>query len=131
MPQIYDFARKEIGVTAKKFYTIPKILITGSLEVMEKYGIDVPFVDYDIYNIEAEALGQTIIYSDDRTPEVDRSELLIQDRSDLNKIKTPDFNSDRRFPLIIEMYSLFRKLTGIEPVLQFCAPFFGCKYQGN
>lgn len=121
--QIHEFTRKEIGVSAKEFYTTPRLLISGSLEVMEKYGIDVPAVDYDVYNIEAEALGQKITYSHDGTPAIDWSKPLIRDRSDLKKIKTPDFKSDGRFPEVIEMYALFRQLTGTEPVLYFCAPF--------
>ncbi len=40
--QIHDFARKEIGVSAKEFYTSPRMLVFGTLEVMEKYGIDGP-----------------------------------------------------------------------------------------
>lgn len=121
--QIHDFARKEIGSPAKDFYTTPKILLTGSLEVMEKYGVDVPLIDYDVYNIEAEALGQKIIYSNDDTPAIDRSRPLIRDRDGVKKIKTPDFKSDGRFPGVVEMYALFRQLTGAEPILHFCAPF--------
>jgi uroporphyrinogen-III decarboxylase len=91
---------------------------------MEKYGLDVPYLDYDVYNIEAEALGQKIIYSDHEMPDVDRSNPLIQDRNDLSKIRTPDFDSQGRFSKVIEMHNIFRKLTGgAEPVLGFCAPF--------
>lgn len=121
--QIHDFARKETGVSAREFYTSAKTLVSGTLDVMEKYGIDVPDIDYDVYNIEAEALGQKIIYKDDDTPAIDRSKPLIRDRNDLKNIKTPDFKSDGRLANVIEMYTLFYRLTGTEPVLHFCAPF--------
>ena len=62
--QMHEFVMKELGVNAEEFYTTPKLLPGGTLEIMEKYGIDVPFLDYDVYNIEAEALGQAIKYSD-------------------------------------------------------------------
>ena len=121
--QIHEFVRKELGVSAKEFYTTPEILVPGTLEITAQYGLDVPFVDYDVYNIEAEALGQEVVYSESHVPDVDRTRPLIRDRSDLSKIRTPDFDSDGRFPQVLEMNSLFKELTGVEPVLQFCAPF--------
>ena len=121
--QLHEFVMKELGVNAKQFYTTPDFLPAGTLEIMEKYGIDVPFLDYDVYNIEAEALGQEMKYSDHDMPDVDRTKPLIRDRDDLKKIKTPDFDSDGRFSNIIEMQSIFRKITGTAPALSFCAPF--------
>ncbi len=121
--QMHEFAMKELGHAGPEFYTTPEILVKGSLEVMEKYGIDVPLIDYDVYNIEAEALGQNLVFPDQSTPDVDRSSPLIQDRKDLRKIKTPDFYSDGRFPQVVEMASTFRRLTDCEPWLEFCAPF--------
>ena len=87
--QMHEFVMKELGVNAQEFYTTPKLLPGGTLEIMEKYGIDVPFLDYDVYNIEAEALGQAIKYSDRDMPDVDRSRPLIRDRGDLVKNKNP------------------------------------------
>jgi uroporphyrinogen-III decarboxylase len=121
--QIHESVRKELGVSAKEFYTTPDILVPGVLEITEQYGLDVPFADYDVYNIEAEALGQEVVYSESHVPDVDRTRPLIRDRSDLSKIRTPDFDSDARFPQVLEMNFLFKELTGIEPTLQFCAPF--------
>lgn len=121
--QMHEFVMKELGVRAREFYTSPELLATGTLEIFQKYGFDVPFLDFDAYNIEAEALGQKIVYSDKNMPDVDRSKPLIRDRNDLRKIKTPVFDSDGRFPHIIEMYSIFQKLTGVAPALEFCAPF--------
>jgi uroporphyrinogen-III decarboxylase len=121
--QMHQFVRKELGVSAKRFYSTPDILVKGTLETTATYGIDVPLIDYDVYNIEAEALGQKIIYDDQMVPEIDRSAPLLQHRSDLNKIKTPNFNSDGRLPMVLEMYALFQDLTGLDPVLSFCAPF--------
>ncbi len=121
--QMHEFVMKELNVNARKFYTTAETLVTGTLEVCEKYGIDVAFLDYDVYNIEAEALGQRIIYSDSGMPDVDRSRPLIRDRDDLKKIKTPDFDSHGRFPNVIEMCSIYEKLTGLDAGLEFTAPF--------
>jgi len=123
--QLHEFAMKEIGATAREFYTTPQILVPGTLETQAKYGIDVPVLDYDVYNIEAEAIGQAIIYTDTGMPDVDRSRPLIRDRGDLRKIRTPDVENDGRLRQVIEMNKLFHSLIGpgADATLQFCAPF--------
>ena len=121
--QLHEFAMQELGVLAHEFYTNSELLTTGSLEITERYGIDVGFVDYDVYNIEAEALGQTVIFRNQHIPDVDRSIPLITGRRDLINIKTPDFDTAGRFPMVMEIHSLFEKLTGLSPSLQFTSPF--------
>jgi uroporphyrinogen-III decarboxylase len=123
--QLHEFAMKEVGATAKEFYTNARLLVAGTLEVQQKYGIDVPVLDYDVYNIEAEAIGQKMKYSQTDMPDVDRTRPLIRDRDDLKKICAPDFDNQGRFAHVIEMNKLFRNLIGgdTEISLQFCAPF--------
>ena len=81
--QMHEFTMKELGYSGPEFYRSPEILVKGTLEVMKKYGLDVPLIDYDVYNIEAEALGQKLAFPAHGTPDVDRSRPLIQDRKDL------------------------------------------------
>ncbi len=122
--QLHEFALNQLNVSPKKFYTTPELLVRGSLEINGTYGIDVPVLDYDVYNIEAEALGQEIIYSDDFMPDINRAKPLIQDKNDLSKIRTPDFEKDGRFPAVLEMHRLFQELTGgLVGTPGFCAPF--------
>ncbi len=122
--QMHEFALSELNVAPKKFYTTPELFIKGSLDIMEAYGIDMAVLDYDVYNIEAEALGQAIIYSDTGMPDVDRTKPLIRDKSDLKKIRTPDFEKDGRFPVVLEMNRLFQEMTGcVEGSPSFCALF--------
>jgi len=123
--QMHEFAMKEVGATAEEFYTNARMLVNGTLETHEKYGIDVPVLDYDVYNIEAEAIGQKMKYSQTVMPDVDRSRPMVRDRDDLKKIRTPDFEKQGRFTHVIQMNKLFRKLIGgdTEITLRFCAPF--------
>jgi uroporphyrinogen-III decarboxylase len=122
--QIHEFAMKELRIPADRFYTTPEILAAGTLEIQEKYGIDVPVLDYDVYNIEVEALGQEVKYSEHLMPDVNRTKPLIRDRDDLKKIRTPDFSSEGRFPNVVAMNRIFRKLIGgAEITIRFCAPF--------
>jgi uroporphyrinogen-III decarboxylase len=121
--QLHEFTLHELGISAKTFYTTPEILTPATLEITERYGIDVGFVDYDVYNIEAEGLGQKMVYFEDHVPDVDRRVPLISNEDDLDKIETPDFDTVGRFSKIIEIQSIYAKLTGLPPALQFCAPF--------
>ncbi|MCP4416422.1 MAG: hypothetical protein GY805_07360 [Chloroflexi bacterium] len=121
--QMHEFAIHELSLNHRQFYTTPELLVPASLEIAARYEFDVGFVDYDVYNIEAEALGQGILYFDDQIPEVDHTEPFIQSLADLGKIATPDFDSAGRCSKIIEMQQLYTKLTGLRPSLQFTAPF--------
>lgn len=121
--QMHEFAMQELRVNAKEFFTHPDLLVGGYLSVLEKYAIDVPTLDYDVYNIEAEAIGQTVIYSEHDMPDVDRSDPLIKNRNDLKKIKKPDFASDGRLATVVEINSLFCELVGETPALNFCGLF--------
>lgn len=121
--QAHELALHETNSSGLDFYGDPKRFIPGVLATMEKYGIDVPAVDYDVYNIEAEGLGQRLIYRHETLPCIDHANPLIQDKSDLKRIKTPDFNKSGRFPRALEMHLLFKELTGLDPELNFCAPF--------
>lgn len=122
--QMHEFVWHELGADPREFYADPDLLVRGTLAVTADYGIDVPVLDYDVYNIEAEALGQAVIFPPDGTPDVDRNRPLIKTREDLQKIQTPDFEKDGRFPAVIEMNRLFCELTGgSEGTPGFCAPF--------
>ncbi len=121
--QICEIVPKEMGVSAKKLYHNPELLTTGILDVCDMYNIDVPTVDFDCYNIEAEAIGQKIRFHDDIMPDIDRKHLLIQEESDLRKIVTPDFDRAGRCPFVIEAYNIYEKLTGVKASMAFCAPF--------
>lgn len=67
--------------------------MSATLDVQARFGLDVPAVTYDVYNIEAEALGQGIQWSEAGMPDIDRTAPLIRDRADLSRIRTPDFDS--------------------------------------
>lgn len=121
--QIHEFTMRQLGVPARRFYTRPDILVPGELAIQQAYGIDVATLTYDIYTIEAEALGQKVVYSDDFVPDVDRSAPLLRGPEDLARIRTPDFERTGRFSQVIDMFSRFRSLTGLEPTLGFTAPF--------
>jgi len=122
--QMPEFARKELGLGPREFYSSPELIAAGTLEIMEKYDIDGPYLDYDVYNIEPEGLGMEILWSDESLPDLNYAKPIIIDENDLQKIKTPDFDSVGRFSHILETYHHYEKLTGgILPPFRCSAPF--------
>jgi uroporphyrinogen-III decarboxylase len=121
--QMHEFVAAECAVPRREFFTRPEIMVPAMLEVQTRYGLDVASITYDVYNIEAEALGQKLRWSEAGMPDIDREMPFIRDRADLPRIRTPDFDSVSCCQRVLTMHALFRKLTGIEPGLSFCAPF--------
>jgi uroporphyrinogen-III decarboxylase len=121
--QLCERLPMELGVSAKTLFHDPELLTTGTFDVFRKYGIDVPSVDFDCYNIEAEAIGQKLIFHENIMPDIDRSHLVLASKKDLLKLRTPDFEKAGRCPMVVEIYQLVKKLTGLDVSLAFCAPF--------
>ncbi len=121
--QLHEFAAEHLGIPRREFFTRPDLSVPALLQTQSDFDIDVASITFDVYNIEAEALGQELVWIDGCMPDVDRSKPLIRDRSDLARIRTPDFETAGRFQQVIRMNALFRELTGLEPALSFCAPF--------
>jgi len=121
--QMHEFVAAQCGIPRQEFFTRPELMVPATLEIQSRYGLDVASITYDVYNIEAEALGQKLRWSEAGMPDIDRDMPLIRDRTDLTRIRTPDFDSVSSCQRVLRMHALFRKLTGIEPGLSFCAPF--------
>ncbi|MDQ7841403.1 MAG: uroporphyrinogen decarboxylase family protein [bacterium] len=121
--QMHEFVAEQCGIPRREFFRRPELLVSATLDTQARFGLDVPAITYDVYNIEAEALGQGIQWSEDGMPDIDRTAPLIRDRADLSRIRTPDFDSQPACQRVLEMYAHFRRLAGIEPGLSFCAPF--------
>jgi uroporphyrinogen-III decarboxylase len=120
---MHDFVAEYCGIPRREFFARPDLLVPATLEVQARFGLDVAAVTYDVYNIEAEALGQPIRWSDAGMPDIDRDAPLIREREDLWRLRTPDFDAQPPCRRVLETHALFRRLTGIEPGLSFCAPF--------
>lgn len=122
--QMPEFARKELGLGPREFYSSSELIAAGTLEIMERYGIDGPYLDFDVYNIEPEGLGMEVLWSDESLPDLNYGKPLIIDENDLEKIKTPNFDSVGRFSHVLEMYRQYEKLTGgVLPPFRCSAPF--------
>lgn len=121
--QLHDFAAHQLGIPARDFYTRAEIMVPAELEIEAQYKLDVASVTFDVYNIEAEGLGQKLIFNGENMPDIDRTQPFIRSREDLSLIKTPNFEAIGRFMNVIDLHHLYQKYTGLTPSLTFCAPF--------
>ena len=93
------------------------------LLVTEYYRLDVISNFWDVYNIEAEALGQKIVYPPGGIPDADRTRPLISTPSDLDRISPPDPYKSGRMPWILKVCRNFMEMTGKLERVYFTAPF--------
>lgn len=121
--QMHEFVARQAGIPSEVFYYQPEVMVPAMLRVQAEYGLDVASLTYDAYNIEAEGLGQRLKHSAANMPDIDRSQQLIRDNADLGLVKTPNFETAGRFRRVIDMLAIYQELTGLEPTLDFCAPF--------
>lgn len=121
--QCNDHTASLAGIPFKRFYTDPYIFARTQLLVTEYYGLDAPNNTWDVYNIEAEAMGQKIVYHPDGIPDVDRTDPLIKSPSDLDRISIPDPYRSARMPWVHQLNRYYKEMTGRPARAFFCAPF--------
>ncbi len=120
--QVTSHTLRLTGVNERDFFSDPALFVSSHLLVSEYYEFDSPAIYYDMYNIEAEALGQKLTWLPRMFPEIDSSAPLIHERSVLDRLKPIDPASDGRMPFIREVNKRMMDI-GLKPSPRFCAPF--------
>lgn len=121
--QSNDHSAHLAGVPNRLFFSNADVFTRVQLLVSEYYNLDVPINFWDVYNVEAEALGQVIEYPPDGLPDVNRGKLLIASPADLDRIPSPDPYTSGRLPWVREINRNYLKLTGNLDRVYFTAPF--------
>ena len=121
--QSNDHSAHLAGASTKKFFTDAYTFARVQLLVTEYYQFDVLSNFWDVYNIEAEALGQRVVYHPGAIPDVDRTRPLISTPSDLDQIAPPDPYKSGRMPWIRQFNKIFLEKTGKLERVYFTAPF--------
>jgi uroporphyrinogen-III decarboxylase len=122
LAQINEHVVRLCGGEMREVYTNAEKFVQMNLAVFQYYGLDLPGFYYDIYNIEAEALGQRMNWDPNRMPDIDRQNLLIRNLSDLDHLRPPDFKKSGRMPFVLEVMRRCYDL-GLPVRIRFCSPF--------
>jgi uroporphyrinogen-III decarboxylase len=121
--QSNDHSAHLAGVSTKQFFTDADTFARVQLLVTEYYRLDVLSNFWDVYNIEAEALGQKLVYHSGGIPDVDRTRPLIGTPSDLDRISPPDPYASGRMPWIQQFSKIFLEKTRKLERVYFTTPF--------
>ena len=88
--QSNDHSAHLAEISPNRFFTDALTFTQVQLLISEYYRLDAPINFWDVYNIEAEALGQKVDYDPEGIPDADRTQPLISKPSDLDRITPPD-----------------------------------------
>jgi len=121
--QSNDYSAHIAGISSKQFFTDALTFTRVQLLVSEYYRFDVISNFWDVYNIEAEALGQRVVYPSGGIPDVDRTQPLISTPWDLDRIKAPDPYKSGRMPWVREINRHYLEMTGKLERVYFSGPF--------
>ncbi|RLC15427.1 MAG: hypothetical protein DRH93_19750, partial [Deltaproteobacteria bacterium] len=121
--QINDHSAFLAGVSSERFFTDAEIFTQTQLLVTQYYKLDTLSNFWDVYNVEAEAMGQKVLYYPDGLPDIDRTRPLIAQPSDLDRLRPPDPYTSGRLPWIHQINRKFLEMTGKLERAYFTAPF--------
>ncbi len=121
--QMHEFAMRESGIPGDEFYTNAKNFVRGVCETTERFGFDTPSFTWDVYNVEAQALGCSFVPFKDMAPAIENVDPLVKCEADIARLKAPDPYSSGRMPMVFEIMREMKEQAGITPLPSFCAPF--------
>jgi len=119
--QVRHHAARLAGASTKDFYTDAATFIDCQLHATELYELDALTTHYDFYNIEAEALGQRLVFSDVDAPEADPARRMLPDVDAWRRLKPIAIGRAGRMPYVLEINRMLIDL-GLHAKVRFCGP---------
>lgn len=110
------------GLSSRRFFSEAETFVHASHNMAAYFGFDGWAPVFDANNIEAEALGQPLVWREGMEPWVDSDNLLLKERVDLDRLAPPIPGHSGRMPFVLESYQRFANLTGVSPVCACCSP---------
>ena len=119
--QVSHHAAGLLGESTNRFYSDPHTFLRCQLHAAELYQLDSVPTNFDLYNIEAEALGAPFVWAEGQTPEADPTRRLLKRVDDWKTLKPIRMGRAGRMPFILEVNQRLVDL-GLSPKVRFCGP---------
>jgi uroporphyrinogen-III decarboxylase len=105
-----------------EFFRDAETFLRCELAADELYQIDAPTIHYDLYNIEAEALGAPLVWREGQIPAFDPRSPLLGSPGDFTSLQSIRIGRSGRMPYVLEINSRLQDL-GLEPKIRFTGLF--------
>jgi uroporphyrinogen decarboxylase len=115
LPAIFEHKAWFVGETPSRVARDAHLLTTALLAEYERVQPDALTIGVDVYNVEAEAIGCSVIYyegDDNSVPAIGSEGAVFQGSEDVTSLKMPDPRKDGRMPLNLEVARNVLKVLG-------------------
>ncbi len=113
-PAIYEHKAKLIGRGISEVAQDPDLLTESVFAEYETYKPDMLTVGMDIYNIEAQAIGAEVVYTDAKDAVPSIKEGLIENLDQVSSLQKIDTASAGRMPVVLQAAQAVHKKLGDE-----------------
>jgi uroporphyrinogen-III decarboxylase len=120
--QISHHSARLAGEPTLGFFTDARKFLRAELATDLFYGIDGVTLHYDIYNIEAEALGARLLWEEGQIPVVDSRNPLLRSVEDVGSLLPVRIGAAARMPFVLEVNARLMDL-GLAPKVRFTGLF--------
>ena len=110
-PLILNHAARVLGVPIGKYNRDGKTMGKAHVAAFRRYGNDLILI-FSTTSTLAEAMGTKMAFFDEDAPQI--AEPFIKERSDLSKLRIPDFSKDGRLPVYMQATELCVQEVGSE-----------------
>lgn len=111
-----------VGASTIDFFTNAETFLRCELAADLFYEIDSPTIHYDVYNIEAEALGARLIWSEKEIPAFDPRSPLLSSADAFESLQPIKIGKAGRMPYVLEINARLMDL-GLKPKVRYTGLF--------
>ena len=120
--QISHHSARLVGESTIDFFTDAETFLRCELAADAFYEIDGPTIHYDVYNIESEALGARLIWSERQIPAIDPHNPLLSSVDAFESLSPIKMGMAGRMPYVLEINARLMDM-GLAPKVRFTGLF--------
>jgi len=120
--QMSHHSARLVGESTRGFFSDARTFLRSELAADLFYGMDGPTIHYDVYNIEAEALGAKLLWGEGQIPAIDPRNPLLDSLDAFERLGPVKIGKAGRMPYVLEMNARLMDM-GLDPKVRFTGLF--------